>query len=57
MNMRRLAIRLWNNIIIVAGRAFAEGVITPPGISETVGSVPFAMPSEMGKQTKSVLKK
>jgi hypothetical protein len=57
MNIRRLPIRLRNNIIIVAGRAFAEGAYTPPGILETVGSVPFAIPIELAKQMKSVLKK
>jgi hypothetical protein len=49
--------RLQNNIIIAAGRPFAEGAYTPPGILETVGSVPFAMPSEVGKQTTKRLKK
>jgi hypothetical protein len=56
MNIRRLPIRLRNNIIIVAGRAFAVGAYTPVLIPETV-SVHFAIPSEVGKHLKSVLKK
>jgi hypothetical protein len=46
-----------NNIIHAAERAFVEGAFIPFVSPETLASVPFAIPTEVAKQSKKWLEK
>jgi len=48
---------LWKNIIRVAGRPFVEGACTPLVSLVATTSVRFAIPTDVAKQLKSVLRK
>jgi hypothetical protein len=48
--------RLWKNIIHVAGREFVEVAFTPSVSLETMRSVPFVIPT-VTTQRKSVFRK
>jgi hypothetical protein len=55
--MRSWQIRLWNNIIPVAGRVFAKGAFTPSASQEILIIVRFANQRKWAKQMKKMLKK
>jgi len=57
LQMRHWKIRLRKIIIHAAEKAFVEGVNTPSARLETLASVHSAIPTEVAKQRKSVLKK
>jgi hypothetical protein len=55
--MRGWQVRLWKYIIYAVERAFAEGASTPAFRPVIMISAPFAIPTEVAKQTGSELQK
>jgi hypothetical protein len=55
--MRDWQVRLWKNILHVVGSAFVKGACTPSLSLETWGSARIAIPTDVTKEMKSVLRK